>query len=73
LDRLRLPDAREAAVEIHKRSGDARDALEHARGAVKLIGAHAEIDVAIRPQRAIGIAARDGPTLDQHGLDAFIV
>jgi len=36
----------------------------------KLIGANAEIDVAIRPQRRVRIKASDGPTFDEHRLDA---
>ena len=36
----------------------------------KLIRADAEIDIAVGTQRGIGIAMRDGPTLDEHGLDA---
>jgi len=35
----------------------------------KLIGANAEIDVAIRPQRRVRIKASDGPTFDEHRLD----
>jgi hypothetical protein len=35
-----------------------------------LIRGHAEIDVAIRTQRALRIPARDGPTLNQHRFNA---
>jgi hypothetical protein len=68
LDRLPLPNPREAAMQI-----DVRQSRQHALCSCKLIGRDAEIDVAVGTQGAVGIAARDAPTFDEHGLDALVV